>query len=340
MVIAIIVLASLIFLLIAASAVSMDIAIVRRKHPVKVHTKMGDEGSVDTVFKSSIEEGMKWIGSLPFTEHEITAFDGTPLYARFYRNGDSKTTILMMHGFRSNPIHDFSCAFKFYYDKGFNLLVPDQRAHGKSGGKYITYGAKERYDAKSWLEYANTLVEGGELYATGVSMGATTVLMAAELPLPEEDYYEGYRQLENGVGMLRSLEADFMTALEDEELPESPTPFTIATGTAAAAHLRMLLQRAQERFPGLQGQVIAVENDFFGHTIDVAGLLTGQDIAAQLKGKVEGRVLIPLHMLRHGETVFLDDYTVERLSDELGVPVQVVGIDGGDLADAMFETTY
>ena len=185
MVIAIIVLASLIFLLIAASAVSMDIAIVRRKHPVKVHTKMGDEGSVDTVFKSSIEEGMKWIGALPFTEHEITAFDGTPLYARFYRNGNSKTTILMMHGFRSNPIHDFSCAFKFYYDKGFNLLVPDQRAHGKSGGKYITYGAKERYDAKSWLEYANTLVEGGELYATGVSMGATTVLMAAELPLPE-----------------------------------------------------------------------------------------------------------------------------------------------------------
>ena len=185
MVIAIIVLASLIFLLIAASAVSMDIAIVRRKHPVKVHTKMGDEGSVDTVFKSSIEEGMKWIGALPFTEHEITAFDGTPLYARFYRNGNSKTTILMMHGFRSNPIHDFSCAFKFYYYKGFNLLVPDQRAHGKSGGKYITYGAKERYDAKSWLEYANTLVEGGELYATGVSMGATTVLMAAELPLPE-----------------------------------------------------------------------------------------------------------------------------------------------------------
>ncbi|MBQ4583264.1 MAG: DUF512 domain-containing protein [Oscillospiraceae bacterium] len=179
-----------------------------------------------------------------------------------------------------------------------------------------------------------------EKFGTRLFFCADELFLRAELPLPEEDYYEGYRQLENGVGMLRSLEADFMTALEDEELPESPTPFTIATGTAAAAHLRMLLQRAQERFPGLQGQVIAVENDFFGHTIDVAGLLTGQDIAAQLKGKVEGRVLIPLHMLRHGETVFLDDYTVERLSDELGVPVQVVGIDGGDLADAMFEATW
>lgn len=184
MVIAIIVLASLVFLLIAATAVSMDIAVVRRKRPVKVHTKMGDEGSVDTVFKKDIEDGMKWINSVPFTEHTISSFDGKKLYGRFYKNGDSKITILMMHGFRSNPIHDFSCAFKFYYDKGFNLLVPDQRAHGKSEGKYITYGAHERYDAKSWLEYASTLVEDGELYATGVSMGATTVLMAAGLDLP------------------------------------------------------------------------------------------------------------------------------------------------------------
>ena len=177
-------------------------------------------------------------------------------------------------------------------------------------------------------------------FGTRLFFCADELFLKAELPLPEENYYEGYRQLENGVGMLRSLEADFMAALEDEELPESPTPFTIATGTAAAPHLQMLLARAQERFPGLKGQVIAVENDFFGHTIDVAGLLTGQDIATQLKGRVEGRVLIPLHMLRHGENVFLDDYTVERLSEELGVPVQVVGIDGGDLADAMFEATY
>lgn len=179
-----------------------------------------------------------------------------------------------------------------------------------------------------------------EQFGTRLFFCADELFLKAELPLPEEDYYEGYRQLENGVGMLRSLEGDFMAALDSEELPEKPTPFTIATGTAAAPHLKMLLDRAQERFPGLQGQVIAVQNDFFGHTIDVAGLLTGQDIAAQLKGRVEGRVLIPLHMLRHGENVFLDDYTVERLSEELGVPVQVVGIDGGDLADAMFEATY
>ena len=83
--------------------------------------------------------------------------------------------------------------------------------------------------------------------------------------------------------------------------------------------------------------MVAIDNDFFGHTIDVAGLLTGQDISAQLQKRPLGdRVLIPLHMLRHGETVFLDDYTVERLSQELDRPVQVVGLDGFDLADALF----
>ena len=80
-----------------------------------------------------------------------------------------------------------------------------------------------------------------------------------------------------------------------------------------------------------------MRNDFFGHTIDVAGLLTGQDLSAQLRAVPDlGRVLIPIHMLRNGENVFLDDYTVPRLSEELDCPVEVVGMDGFDLADAVF----
>ena len=167
---------------------------------------------------------------------------------------------------------------------------------------------------------------------------ADELYLRAGLPLPQEDYYEGYRQLENGVGMLRSLEQDFLSAMRLEEPDAAPSPFTIATGTAAAPFLRGLLEQAKAYFPHLKGQVIAVENDFFGHTIDVAGLLTGQDLSAQLQRvPFLGRVLLPLHMLRHGETVFLDDYTVVRLADELGCPVQIVGIDGGDLLDAMLE---
>lgn len=168
---------------------------------------------------------------------------------------------------------------------------------------------------------------------------ADELFLKAERPLPEDDYYEGYRHLENGVGLLRLLEQEFISALKYAELEKEPTPFTIATGVAAAPFLTELLNKVKEKFSCVQGEVIAVKNDFFGHTIDVAGLVTGQDIAAQLKGNMTGRrVLIPVHMLRHGETVFLDDYTVERLSAELDAEVQVCNGDGGELLDLMLET--
>ena len=177
-----------------------------------------------------------------------------------------------------------------------------------------------------------------EKYGSHIFYCSDEMYLRAGLPLPEDEYYEDYAQLENGVGMLRSLEQDFLSAMRLEEPDAAPSPFTIATGTAAAPFLRGLLEQAKAYFPELEGQVIAVENDFFGHTIDVAGLLTGQDLSAQLQRVPSlGRVLLPLHMLRHGETVFLDDYTVARLADELGCPVQIVGIDGGDLLDAMLE---
>ena len=179
--------------------------------------------------------------------------------------------------------------------------------------------------------------ENLERFGTRRFFCADELYLRAGRPLPQAEYYEGYRQLENGVGLMRSLEDDFLAGLATVDVPARFSPFTIATGTAAAPFLTGLVQQAQARFPDLRGEVVAIDNDFFGHTIDVAGLLTGQDISAQLQKRPLGdRVLIPLHMLRHGETVFLDDYTVERLSQELGRPVQVVGLDGFDLADALF----
>ena len=87
---------------------------------------------------------------------------------------------------------------------------------------------------------------------------------------------------------------------------------------------------------GVTGQVIAIENDFFGHTVDVAGLVTGGDLIAQLKGRPLGdRLLIPVNMLRHGGDVFLDDLHVSDVESALGVPVTVVEQDGFDLLDAI-----
>lgn len=153
--------------------------------------------------------------------------------------------------------------------------------------------------------------------------------------LPDEAYYEGYVQIENGVGMLRSLIEEFEAGLRLEDRPVEASAFTIATGVSARPFLQELTDKA-ERQLGVHGQVIAVENDFFGHTIDVAGLVTGRDLIGQLRGRELGkRLLMPVNMLRHGGDVFLDDLHVSDVEKALGVPVTVVEQDGFDLLDAM-----
>ena len=121
-----------------------------------------------------------------------------------------------------------------------------------------------------------------------------------------------------------------------ENIPVAP--FSIATGVAAAPFLREIIDRAAAKcHTKLDYQIYPVVNHFFGETITVAGLLTGQDLLAQLKGKNLGtRVLLAQNTLRHGETVFLDDMTLEELSQGLGVPVIPVNQDGFDLFEAIF----
>ena len=160
--------------------------------------------------------------------------------------------------------------------------------------------------------------------------------------VPEDEYYEEYSQLENGVGLMRLLETEFMAALRLAEPDEGAGGrFAIATGVSAAPLLEKLLQTAHKKCAKIDGRVYAVVNDFFGHTIDVAGLVTGGDLIAQLRGKDLGeRVLIPHTMLRHGEGVFLDDVTLEEASSALGVPVTPTGGSGGELLDAMLGVSY
>ena len=160
--------------------------------------------------------------------------------------------------------------------------------------------------------------------------------------VPADEYYEEYSQLENGVGLMRLLETEFMAALRLAEPDEGAGGrFAIATGVSAAPLLEKLLQTAHKKCAKIDGRVYAVVNDFFGHTIDVAGLVTGGDLIAQLRGKDLGeRVLIPHTMLRHGEGVFLDDVTLEQASEALGVPVTPIGGSGGELLDAMLGVSY
>lgn len=174
-----------------------------------------------------------------------------------------------------------------------------------------------------------------EQYGTRKFFCSDELYIRAERELPEEDYYEDYVQIENGVGMLRSLITEFEAGLRLEDGPVNAPPFTIATGVSARPFMQELCSKAHKAL-GVSGQVRAIENDFFGHTIDVAGLITGGDLIRQLSGQEIGkRLLIPVNMLRHGGDVFLDDLRVEDVEEALGVTVTVVEQDGFDLLDAM-----
>lgn len=166
---------------------------------------------------------------------------------------------------------------------------------------------------------------------------ADELYIKAGRELPEDETYEGYPQLENGVGMLRLLETEFLAALRQTE-PEdcAGTPFAIATGVSAAPFLRDLLAEAEKKLPQLRGKVYAIENDFLGRSIDVAGLVTGGDLIRQLEDRPLGqRLLIPQNMLRHGEGIFLDDVTLADVEQALRLPVEPVEQDGGALLDAL-----
>ena len=151
--------------------------------------------------------------------------------------------------------------------------------------------------------------------------------------IPGEDYYEGYPQLENGVGMIRSLKCEFDDELEflsDYDLAK-PRHISIATGYSAYDFIKSLADELMKRVPTLKIDVHRIRNDFFGKNITVAGLVTGNDLLAQLDGKPLGeRLVIPSVMLRAEGDMFLDSMTVGELSDALGVPITPSETNGTD----------
>lgn len=161
----------------------------------------------------------------------------------------------------------------------------------------------------------------------------------ADKELPTEEHYDGYLQLENGVGMLRLLLDEFAEAMEEDRINDRkarPKHITLATGRLAYRFIRQMAQQMEERYEGLQIDVIAIRNDFFGEMITVSGLLTGQDIMAQLKDKDLGeKLLLPQNVLKIGEPVFLDDYTLDYVEKALQVRIDIVKSSGRDFIEAI-----
>ena len=135
-------------------------------------------------YKDEIKKGMDYNNSQPHKWIYTESFDGLKLAARYYDNKSDKTVILF-HGYRSSALRDFSCAVEMYKSFGFNVLLCDQRSHGRSDGKLITFGAKEKYDVITWCEYVTEKYSAKKIILGGMSMGATTVLLSLGLDIPK-----------------------------------------------------------------------------------------------------------------------------------------------------------
>lgn len=170
---------------------------------------------------------------------------------------------------------------------------------------------------------------------------------------PEEERYDGYIQLENGVGMMRLFREEFAQALEsaaaamnEQERHAVRRKLAIATGMLTVSTIRLFAEKVEEKFPGIEIHVCPIRNDFFGETITVSGLITGQDLVVQLlerqkAGEDLGKVLlIPSTMIRSGDQVFLDDMSVAEAEKALGMRLVPVESGGADFVNAVLSDEY
>ncbi|OUO76210.1 DUF512 domain-containing protein [Anaeromassilibacillus sp. An250] len=173
-------------------------------------------------------------------------------------------------------------------------------------------------------------------YGQRICYAADEFYLKAQLPIPPAPFYGDFDQLENGVGLMASLKQEFLDVLEDFVPPVSARKVTLATGVAAHPFLDTLLDELRQRCHNLTCNVVPIVNDFFGDTITVAGLVTGGDLLKQLRGRELGdALLLPDVMLRREGDIFLDDVSLEELSEALQIQIITVPNDGYALLDAV-----
>ncbi len=197
-----------------------------------------------------------------------------------------------------------------------------------------------QYDEKTAGEVIDIVNEYGEKfkeqYGTRLVYAADEFYLKAKRELPEGEYYETYCQIENGVGMWTSLKEEFIDELENTEEGDPESHVSIATGVAAYPLIKELAENFENKYNNSKIDVYEIENDFFGHSITVAGLITGGDLISQLKDKpLAETLLIPSVMLRSEGDLFLDSVSTEDVEKELGVTLKVNDCTGADLFYSM-----
>ena len=215
------------------------------------------------------------------------------------------------------------------YRDGLFPLEPFTREDAREVLSTIHY-----YQNESYQKYGNHFIHASDEW----------YILAGE-ELPQEENYDGYLQLENGVGMMRLLLNEFEEVMKELQekisagaLDFSSREISMATARLAYPFIRDMAARMMEMVPGLMIHVYEITNNFFGEMITVSGLLTGQDLIAQLTGKELGEALyLPQNVLRSGEEVFLDDVTVTEMEKALQVKVDIIKSSGRDFVNAVLD---
>ena len=161
----------------------------------------------------------------------------------------------------------------------------------------------------------------------------------AKLAVPKAAEYDGFPQLENGVGLIASMQEEFDSAIELVKPKKYPRNIAVATGEIAYSFIKGLTDRLTAKCDGLKITVYPVKNEFFGGGVNVSGLVTGSDILRTLKNEpMYDALYIPDSMLRDGEDIFLDNVTLAELSDKLKIPVIPVYNDGYEFIEKLLDT--
>ncbi len=183
-------------------------------------------------------------------------------------------------------------------------------------------------------EYSNMLYNK---FGTRVVYVADEFYIMAERDIPPYESYEDFPQIENGVGMMASLDYEIDTALADETVSNGNKKI-IATGFIAYNHINKFVDKIRCKHPDIDVDVYKIKNDFFGERITVTGLLCGRDIINQLKDKkLTGTLLLARNMFKDDAMIFLDDTTLEDVEKELNIKVRVVENDGYDFVESILE---
>ena len=179
------ILLALLVLLLAAGYAGFRIACVRKCVPPVPPTPEYVRHTSYARWAEEVCAGADWFLRQDPQELHVMSYDGKRLAARFLPCENAKGTVLLFHGYRSSGLVDFGLSVQFIHRQGYNILLPDQRAHGASEGRYITFGARERYDVLSWVTYLSQMLgQQHPMYLIGISMGASTVLMSSCFDFP------------------------------------------------------------------------------------------------------------------------------------------------------------